>query len=180
MWEKDDCIRCHWHNSPRDKHWGELTFASAAFDLLFVYRQDEFWVRTGNWCTRVSVDTSVTGYWRCTSFSVTSQSEISAGSQGSRSSLHFLNWQLEKLYSTGHDKRHGRQRSASQKRERSDKWGRLGGIRADESCWALRNDWQLIMKIWEGSLTCSAKPFSVVSFLFPQSQIQCKKVKNGH
>lgn len=110
--------------------------------------------------------TSVTGYLRCTSFSVTLQSEISAGSPGSRSSLHFLNWQLEKLYSTGHDKRHGRQRSASQKRERSDEWGRLGGIRADESCWALRNDWQLIMKIREASLACSAKPFSGFSFLF--------------
>lgn len=114
----------------------------------------------------ICMDTTVTGYWRCASFSVTLQCEISAGSQGSRSSLHFLNWQLEKLYSTGHDKRRGRQRSASWKRERSDKWGRLGGIRADESCWALRNDWQLIMKIWEGSLPHSAKAFAVV-FSFP-------------
>lgn len=54
----------------------------------------------------------------------------------------------------------GRRRSVSQRRERIDKWGRLGGIRADESCWALRDDWQLIMKIQEGSLTCSTKLLS--------------------
>lgn len=59
----------------------------------------------------------------------------------------------------------GRRRSVSQRRERIDKWGRLGGIRADESCCALRNDWQLIMKIQEGSPTCSAKlPSLLFSF----------------
>lgn len=56
----------------------------------------------------------------------------------------------------------GRRRSMSQRRERIDKWGRLGGIRADESCCALRNDWQLIMKIQEGSPTCSAKLLSLL------------------
>lgn len=40
-------------------------------------------------------------------FFVTQQFEISEGSSGSHSSLHFLNWQLEKLYSTWRDKRQG-------------------------------------------------------------------------
>lgn len=52
------------------------------------------------------VEASVTSCWKCSSFSITAQLRLVRGSRGSRSSLHFLNWQLEKLYSTGRDKRH--------------------------------------------------------------------------
>lgn len=61
----------------------------AAFDQLFVYCQDEFWVYSMYTCT--AADASVTATGDGHHFSVTLQSEISQGSQGSRSSLHFLN-----------------------------------------------------------------------------------------
>lgn len=77
---------------------------------------------------------SVTGYWTCTSFSVTLQSEISAGSQGSRSSLHFLNWQLEKLYSTGRDKRHGASEECVGE-ERKQWW--MGEVGRNQGRWKL-------------------------------------------
>lgn len=86
-------------------------------------------------------EASVTSCWKCSSFSITLQSEISA--RVPRVSLVTAFPKLtagETLFHPNVINDTGRQRSVSQRRERSDKWGRLGGIRADESCWALRND----------------------------------------